>query len=71
MLILDRYEDRIAYISTDDGIICADRSIIAADVSEGNVLCVQDGMYEREAPASQARIAHMHSLLMKALKQKQ
>ena len=63
MLILDRIEDQVAYITTDSGMLCVDLRLLAQDVSEGSVLCIQNHLYVSDPIATHARQARIRQLL--------
>ena len=67
MLILDRIEDTIAYISTDSDMLCIDRSRLSANAREGDVLTVQHNLYVTDLTATETRKAKVRELLRSRL----
>lgn len=56
MIILDRLEETLAVLETDDGMVNVPRELLPADVREGDVLRqTADGTYITDAAATQAR----------------
>lgn len=55
MLIIDRIENGIAVIETDSGRIEVSRSELAADVKEGDAVLFENGIYRRDASATEKR----------------
>ena len=56
MIILDRLEETLAVLETDDGMVNVPRELLPADVREGDVLRqVADGTYTTDAAATHAR----------------
>ena len=49
MIILDRLEETLAVLETDDGMVNVPRELLPADVREGDVLLqASDGTYRSE-----------------------
>lgn len=56
MIILDRLEETLAVLETDDGMVNVPRELLPADVREGDVLRqAADGTYTTDTAATQAR----------------
>ena len=56
MWIIDRFEETIAVIETDDGMTEIPRSQILGDAREGDILRQNpDGSYQTDTAATQAR----------------
>lgn len=56
MMILDRFEDKLAVLETDGGMVTVSRELLPADAREGDVLRqAADGTYISDAAATQAR----------------
>ncbi len=56
MMIVDRFEDKLAVLETDDGMVTVSRELLPADAREGDVLRqAADGTYTSDAAATQAR----------------
>ena len=68
MLILDRFDDRFAYISSDNGLLCADRRLIDQSAKEGDVLRPLNDLYIPDEEATCERRAQIRSLLHDRLK---
>ena len=69
MLILDRFEENLAFIEGDDGTFSIDRVLLSPDAVEGDVLCLTaDGRYEADKPATLRRRARLRTLLSRLQK---
>lgn len=56
MIILDRLEETLAVLETDDGMMTISQELLPADVREGDVLRqAADGTYTKDAAATHAR----------------
>ncbi|MDE6747260.1 MAG: DUF3006 domain-containing protein [Oscillospiraceae bacterium] len=55
MLLVDRIEDGIAVIETDDGRIEISRSELAPDVREGDAVMLENGVYRKDIDATEKR----------------
>lgn len=55
MLLVDRIEDGIAVIETDDGRIEVSRSELAPDVREGDAVLFENGVYRKDTDATEKR----------------
>lgn len=63
MLILDRLDDQIAHISSDHGMLFADRCLIDPSAKEGDVLRMHGTLYMLDETASAARRDRIRSLI--------
>ena len=68
MLILDRFDKNIAYISTENGMLAADRNLISPEVCEGDVLRVCGEQYIKDEEATLARRARIREFIKNRLK---
>mgnify|MGYP003204853665 CR=1 FL=1 len=60
MIILDRLEETLAVLETDDGMVNVPRELLPADVREGDVLRqAADGTYTTDTAATLARTRRM------------
>lgn len=55
MLLVDRIEDGIAVIETEDGRIEVSRSELAPDVKEGDAVLFENGLYRKDTFATEQR----------------
>ena len=64
MLILDRFEENLAFIEGDDGTFSVDRALLSPDAAEGDILILTpDGQYAADKPATLRRRACLRSRL--------
>lgn len=71
MLILDRFEENLALIEGDEGIFSVERTFLADDVQEGDVLTLgENGQYLRDAQATRERRDSMRTRLARLRKNK-
>lgn len=57
MIIIDRFEEEIAVLETDSGMLEIKRELLPENAAEGDVLAETDGAYIVDAEATQARRA--------------
>ncbi len=55
MIILERFEDNIAVIENEGSIMKIERSNVADDVSEGDVLKKENGVYNIDKESTERR----------------
>jgi len=70
MLIVDRFENNIAVIESDDGMIQVKKSEIGEDVNEGDVVFLRDGIYIKDSAATEERKKNMTLLFKSRLRKK-
>ena len=70
MLILDRVEENIAYITMEDGSMCADAALLAPGLKEGDVLIFSNGLYHADEAATAERRAGIRNKLKQLLQHK-
>ncbi|MDE5772276.1 MAG: DUF3006 domain-containing protein [Ruminococcus sp.] len=68
MNIIDRFENDIAVIETDDGVIEVNRSQIQENAREGDVITENDGVWVVDISATEKRRAEIREMMKRLMK---
>lgn len=68
MNVIDRFENDIAVIETDNGMIEVDRSHITENAREGDVLEEVDGKWIVDVSATEKRRAEIREIMKRLMK---
>ncbi len=68
MIIVDRFEGDFAVLETDSGMIDIERSKLAGDIREGDVILESDGFYIKDVETTRQRRAEILALRNKIMK---
>ena len=68
MIIVDRFEGNIAVLETDNGMVEVEKSLLADDICEGDVLELIDGRYVKDLNATEERRQKLIDLRNKLLR---
>lgn len=68
MTVIDRFENNVAVLETDGGMIEVDRSQIPENAREGDVLTENNGVWTVDIPATEKRRADMREIMKRLMK---
>ncbi len=68
MNVIDRFENDIAVIETDSGMIEVDRFNITGNVNEGDVVTENNGVWTVDISATEKRRAEMREMMKRLMK---
>lgn len=65
MIVVDRFEGDYAVLETDSGMIDVEKSRLADDIGEGDVLFEKDGFYFKDSEATDSRRQEILKMMKK------
>ena len=68
MTIIDRFENNIAVLETDGGMIEIERSQLPENAREGDVITENNGLWSVDVPATEKRRSDMRELMKRLMK---
>lgn len=68
MMIIDRFENNIAVLETDGGMIEIERSQLPENAREGDVIIENNGVWSVDVPATEKRRSDMRELMKRLMK---
>lgn len=68
MIVVDRFEGDFAVLETDEGMIDVERTQLADDICEGDVIMKSDGIYIKDSETTRLRHEKIIALRNKLMK---
>lgn len=68
MTVIDRFENNMAVLETDGGMVEVDRSQIPENAREGDVLTENNGVWSVDVSATEKRRADMREIMKRLMK---